>query len=108
MSENLTDKPEKIATNTEEIGSTTEKIPEIIPEQMRHRGQRGPDKTPRSFNANSLRNLKQFKTAVPEKTENSGKWNWLAAGIPLATILGIVLWRIYESRKEKQTRSLEN
>ncbi len=101
MSENLTDKPEKIATNTEEIGSTTEKIPEIIPEKIRHKGQRGPDKTPRRFNQNSLRNLKQFKTVVPEKTENSGKWNWLVVGLPLATLLGIVLWRIYESRKEK-------
>jgi len=114
MSENLTDKSEKIATNTEEIDSSTEKIDtnsekitsetekiaEIMPEKIRHKGQRGPDKTPRRFNQNSLRNLKQFKTVVPEKTENSGKWNWLAAGIPLAALIGIVMWRIYESRKE--------
>jgi len=111
MSENLTDKPEKIATEPEKIGSTTEKIDknsekitsdtEKIPEIIRYRGQRGPDKTPRIFNANSLSNLKQYQNIHVPKL-NSDKWIWIVIGI-LAGILAIILiWKIYEWRKEKR------
>ncbi len=97
MSENLTDKPEKIATNSEEIGSTTEKIAEMMPEKIRHKGQRGPDKTPRRFNQNSLKNLMQYKNNIFE--EKKPIWKkpefWLGAGATI-TVFGFLAWRLYQ------------
>jgi len=66
-SEKILPDTEKIAPATEKKGSQTEKIAEIIPEK-RYRGQRGADKTPRSFDPNSLRNLRQYRNGIPQKT----------------------------------------
>ncbi len=107
MSENLTDKPEKTATNTEEIGSTTEKIPEIIPEKIRHKGQRGPDKTPRRFNQNSLRNLMQYKNNIFEEKKSIWKKPefWIAIGG--ITALGILALKLYEIMDESRQEDSE-
>jgi len=110
MSEINNNSTEKIATNTEEIGSTIEKIDENsekitsdtekIPKIIRYRGQRGPDKTPRIFNANSRSNLKQYQNIPLEKSKGSDKWIWIVVGMVVAVIVGILIWRIYEWYKE--------
>jgi len=64
--EKIVDSSEQMDSDTEKIEVSTEKIPEIIPEITRYRGQRGPDKAPRTINPNSLRNLKPFQN-LPEK-----------------------------------------
>ncbi len=117
MSENLTDKPEKIATEPEEIGSTTEKIDENsekitsetekIPEQMRYRGQRGPDKTRRIFNENSLRNLMQNKNKIFE--EKKPIWKkpefWLGAGATILafSFLALKLYEIMDKSRQEDS-----
>ncbi len=101
---------EKIATATEKKGSQTEKIAEIIPEKIRYRGQRGADKTRRSFSPNSLRNLRQYRNGIPQKT-GSNNWIWIVIGIVIAIIIGIVVWRVYEwwkeNREDKKTELSE-
>jgi len=95
-SEKITSDTEKIDENSEKITSETEKIPKII----RYRGQRGPDKTRRIFNANSRSNLKQYQN-IPVTKSNSDKWIWIVVGMVVAVIVGILIWRIYEWRKKK-------
>ena len=109
MSENLPDKPEKIATNTEEIGSTTEKIPEIMPEKIRHKGQRGPDKTPRRFNQNSLRNLMQYKNNIFEEKKSIWKKPEFWLGVSGTIIaFSILAFKLYEAlNKSRQEDSEE-
>ncbi len=97
-SEKITSETEKIDANSEKITSETEKIPEII----RYRGQRGPDKTPRIFNPNSKRNLKQYQN-IPLEKSKSDKWIWVVIGILVAILVGIIIWRIYEWYKDKNT-----
>ena len=106
MSEKIMDFPENSADNTEKIGSesekieiNSEKIAEFIPEK-REKGQRGPDKGKRRINPNSLRNLKQYQH-TPRNTENSRNWIWILIGI-IITVVGILIWLIYQSRKEKR------
>jgi len=108
MSEKIMDFPETITDNTEKIGSesekieiNSEKIAEFIPEKIREKGQRGPDKVQRRINPNSLRNLKQYQHTFPQNTENSRNWIWILIGI-IITIVGILIWLIYQSRKEKR------
>ncbi len=100
MSQVNEDSTEKIGSDSEQIDNEAEKIPEMIPEQMRHRGQRGPDKNPRSFNANSLRNLKQYQN-IPLEKSKSDKWIWIVVVMVVAAIVGILIWRIYEWKKRK-------
>ena len=107
MSEKIMDFPETITDNTEKIGSesekieiNSEKIAEFIPEK-REKGQRGPDKSKRRINPNSLRNLKQYQHTLPRNTENSRNWIWILIGI-IITVVGILIWLIYQSRKEKR------
>ncbi len=112
MSEINNNSTEKIAIEPEEIGSTTEKIDENsekitsetekIPEILRYRGQRGPDKTPRIFNANSLSNLKQYQNIPLEKSKGSDKWIWILIGMLVAVLVGVLIWRIYEWSKTKE------
>ena len=83
---------EKIDENSEKITSKTEKITELKPEQIRYRGQRGTDKTPRRFNPNSLRNLKQYQNS-PIPKPNSYKEIWIVVGILVAVLVGILIWR---------------
>jgi len=66
--EKMENSSEKILPDTEKIAPVTEKIAEIIPEKIRYRGQRGADKTPRSFSPNSLRNLRQYRNGITQKT----------------------------------------
>ena len=109
-SEKILSDTEKIAPATEKKGSQTEKIAEIIPEKIRYRGQRGSDKTPRSFSPNSLRNLRQYRNGIPQKT-GSNNWIWIVIGIVIAIIIGIVVWRVYEwwkeNREDKKTKLSE-
>ncbi len=98
MSEINNNSTEKIDENSEKITSETEKIPEII----RYRGQRGPDKTRRIFNANSRSNLKQYQNIPIEKPKGSDRWIWIVVGIIVAVIVGILIWRIHDWWKEKQ------
>ena len=100
MSEVSDDFTEKIGSDSEQITSETEKNAEIIPEQIRYRGQRGTDKGPRRFNLNSLRNLKQYQNIPMEKSNVSDRWIWIAIGILVAVFVGILIWRIYEWRKK--------
>jgi len=93
---------EKIGSGAEKIEASTEKIPEIIPEIKRYRGQRGPDKAKRSISLNSLRNLKPLQNATFEQTNASDKWIWIIIGIVIAIIAIILGWKIYEWWKEKQ------
>ncbi len=102
MSEFIEDSTENMSDSSEEIGSDSEQIAELIPEQIRFRGQRGPDKSTRRFNQNSLRNLKQYQNIPLEKTNDSDKWIWIVVGIIVAVIVGILIWRIYDWWKEKQ------
>ena len=102
MSEETQISIEKIGIDTEKIGHVAEKIPEIIPEQIRYRGQRGPDKARRRINPNSLKNLIQYQNISMEKSNVSDKWIWIAIGILVAILVGILIWRIYERWKEKQ------
>ncbi len=101
---------EKIENSSEKILPDTEKIAGIIPEKIRYRGQRGADKTPRSFSPNSLRNLRQYRNGIPQKT-GSNNWIWIVVGIVIAVIIGIVVWRVYEwwkeNREEKKTKLSE-
>jgi len=98
MSEINNNSTEKIDENSEKITSETEKIPEII----RYRGQRGPDKTPRRFNANSRSNLKQYQN-IPEPKSNSDKWIWIVIGIVIVLAITFVIWKIYQRKKNKQS-----
>ena len=103
MSEIIENPTENMPESSEEIDSEAEQITELIPEQIRYRGQRGPDKTPRIFNANSLRNLKQYQNIPIEKPKGSDKWIWIVVGMVVAVIVGILIWRIYEWQKDKNT-----
>ena len=49
----------QIDSQTGQIDSQTGQIAGIIPGKIRYRGQRGPDKAPRSYNPITLRNLRQ-------------------------------------------------
>ncbi|MCH7969161.1 MAG: hypothetical protein IH841_07965 [Thaumarchaeota archaeon] len=100
--EKMPESSEQIGSNSEQIGFDTEKISEIIPEQIRYRGQRGPDKNTRSFNANSLRNLKQYQNIPIEKPKGSDKWIWIVIVMVIVVIAIILGWKIYEWCKEKQ------
>ena len=91
--------PEKITTDFEIIATNTEKIPEKI----RYRGERGPDKAPRIRNLNSLANLKQNRNKILVKT-GSNDWIWILVGIAIAIAIGIILWKIYEWWEEKQDK----
>ena len=102
FAETSTEVTEKIGSGAEKIEVGTEKIPEIIPEIKRYRGQRGPDKARRSISVNSLRNLKPLQNATFEQTNASDKWIWIIIGIVIAIIAIIVGWKIYEWWKEKQ------
>jgi len=103
MSEFIEDSTEKMSDSSEKTGSDSEQIAELIPEQIRFRGQRGPDKSTRRFNQNSLRNLKQYQNnTLTEKTNDSDKWIWIVVGIIVAVIVGILIWRIHDWWKEKQ------
>ena len=99
--EKMENSSEKILPYTEKIAPATEKIAEIIPEKIRYRGQRGADKTRRSFSPNSLRNLRQYRNAIPQKT-GSNNLIWIVVGIIIAIIIGIVVWRVYEWWKENR------
>lgn len=91
---------EKIALDTEKTEFNTEKIVEIIAEKIKLKGQRGPDKGPRRYNSNSLRNLKQYQNLIAEETETSGNSIWVLIGIIISVLVGILIWRIYEWLKE--------
>jgi len=95
MSEDTQISTEKIGTEFEKIGHGAEKIVEIIPEQIRYRGQRGPDKSPRSYNPNSWGNLKQYQNIPAEKLK-SNKWIWIILGIVLLIVGIIVAWLLYK------------
>jgi len=108
--EKMENSSKKILPDIEKKGSQTEKIAEIIPEKIRYRGQRGSDKTRRSFSPNSLRNLRQYRNGIPQKT-GSNNWIWIVIGIVIAIIIGIVVWRVYEwwkeNREDKKTELSE-
>ena len=101
MSEFIEDSTENMSESSEEIDSEAEQIAELIPEQIRYRGQRGTDKSPRRLNPNSLRNLKQYQNS-PIPKPNSDKWVWIVVGILVAVLVGILIWRIYEWQKKKE------
>ncbi len=118
MSEISNNSTEKIAIEPEEIGSTTEKIDENsekitsetekIPEKIRHKGQRGPDKTRRRFNQNSLKNLMQNKNKIFE--EKKPIWKkpefWVAIGG--ITALGILTLKLYEIIEKSRQEDSED
>ena len=107
MSEINNNSTEKIGSDSEQIDNEAEKISEIIPEQMRHRGQRGPDKTPRRFNQNSLRNLMQYKNNIFEEKKSIWKKPefWIAIGG--ITALGILALKLYEIMDESRQEDSE-
>jgi len=100
----------KIDSQTGKIDSQTGKIAGIIPGKIRYRGQRGPDKAPRRYNPITLRNLRQYRNTIPQKTA-SNNWIWIVIGIVIAIIIGIVVWRVYEwwkeNREDKKTKLSE-
>jgi len=101
---------EKMENSSEKILPDTKKIAEIIPEKIRYRGQRGADKTRRSFSPNSLRNLRQYRNGIPQKT-GSNNWIWIVIAIIIAIIIGIVVWRVHvwwkKNREDKKTELSE-
>ena len=99
-----TEDTEKIGSDAEKIEVSTEKIPEIIPEITRYRGQRGPDKAKRRINPNSWRNLKPFQNIPIEQPNHSDKWIWIIIVIVIVVIAIILGWKIYEWWKEKQQK----
>jgi len=80
MTELIQGTTEKMENSSEKILTDTEKIAEIIPEKIRYRGQRGADKTRRSFSLNSLRNLRQYRNGITQKT-GSNNLIWIVVGI---------------------------
>ena len=100
FSKTSTNNAEKIASDTEKTEFNTEKIVEIIAEKIKLKGQRGPDKGPRRYNSNSLRNLKQYQNIIAEETKTSNNGIWILLVI-IAVVIGILIWRIYEWLKEK-------
>jgi len=102
LTEKMIDGIESDDNNTEKIAVETEVIPEKIPNKRREKGERGPDKSKRRFNPNSLKNLKQFQNNSEQKSENSSNLLWIFVG--LITVLIIVLiWRIIDWWKEKDS-----
>ncbi len=87
--------------STEKIDENAEKIVEIIPEQMRYRGQRGPDKTRRIFNQNSLANLKQYQNIPVEYTTSSKTLIWILVGTIIALAIAFVIWKLYQKKKKQ-------
>ena len=96
--------PEKIGTDTEQIDYSPEIISEIMPEKRRHRGQRGPDRTPRRINHNSMMNLKPFQqeTIIEESTnvQISNKMMGVIGIAVLAVIIGLIIWEVTEWRNK--------
>lgn len=91
--------------NTEKIISSVENIPvdtEIIIEK-RVRGQRGPDKMPRTINLNSINNLKQYRKNAEldysivdnENGFNNSNFLTVVLIISLMVIMGIIIWKLY-------------
>ncbi len=112
MSEINNNSTEKIGSDSEQIDNEAEKISEIIPEQMRHRGQRGPDKTPRRFNQNSLRNLMQYKNNIIEEKKPVWKkpvfWLGVSGTIIAFSILALKLYEaLNKSRQEDSEEEIK-
>ena len=100
--ENISDSSEEMGSDAKQIDFETEKIAEIIPELIRYRGQRGPDKSPRNFNRNCLRNLKQYQNIPIQKPSNSNIWIWILIGIVIALVAIILGWKIYDWGKKRR------
>lgn len=89
-----------------------EVVEHLAPGRARYRGCRGPDKSPRKININSIRNLKPFHlesntnnsyqfTSQPQQSPpNSSLWVWVGLFILFAIIIGIIVWIVYKRRKE--------
>ena len=105
---------DKIETlQSRDLEKPVEKISEypIAFTERRYKGCRGPDKSPRKVNINSVLNLKPFQqisdttclyqyTRNPSQKTPSNPWIWIGLFILVAIIIGIVIWILYKTRKE--------
>jgi len=108
--EKIDENSEKITSNTEKIDENSEKITsetEKIPEQIRYRGQRGPDKNKRRSNPNSLKNLMQNKNKIFEEKKPIWKKPEFWVAISGITALGILALKLYEIMDESRQEDSE-
>jgi len=101
---------------------TEEKIIEhlVTSDEKKYRGCRGPDKSPRKININSLHNLKPFQSVSdvsdldkliknPPDTQVSHGKLWIVFFILLGIVIGYFVWKHYkEKTRESYMSSLSD